>query len=69
LPGLPAALTTLVPTAQPNTRQDFRFSGDLDGFNLDNIIPDDSDAYTRSKTFEVGSGVYTVNEHVSGSWF
>jgi hypothetical protein len=59
---------TITIDAQPNSRQNFFFAGDLGFFRLDDITPEDGDPFSLSRTFEVEPGVYTVREHVPGNF-
>jgi hypothetical protein len=59
---------TIIKDAQPNSRQNFRFSGDLGNFRLDNVIPSDTDEISHTKTFTVASGIYTVTEQLPANW-
>jgi hypothetical protein len=59
---------TIIKDAQPNSRRNFRFADDLGPFRLDNVLPDDADAYTQSQTFAVEPGVYRVREEAPGNW-
>lgn len=59
---------TIVKDAQPNSRRNFRFAGDLGEFRLDNVLPDDADGYDKSQTFTLAPGVYQVAEQVPGTW-
>ena len=58
------ATITIVKDAQPNSKTNFRFSGDLGAFRLDDITPDDRDQYPKQATFTVAPGLYTVAESV-----
>ncbi len=55
-----AATITIALDVQPNSRTHFSFHGSLGAFLLDDIMPQDSDAYANNKTFTVPAGVYTV---------
>ncbi|MCC6458018.1 MAG: pullulanase-type alpha-1,6-glucosidase [Caldilineaceae bacterium] len=59
---------TIVLDTQPNSRQNFRFTGGLGNFRLDDVVPDDRDPFSQTKTFAVEPGDYTVTEHVPGKW-
>lgn len=63
----PATITIEV-GAQPGSRRNFRFSGSLGEFKLDDPTPDDGDSIERSKTFEVEPGTYDISELVPGRW-
>ena len=54
--------------AVPNSATNFRFSGGLGSFYLDDITPQDGDAYSNSKSFTVAPGVYNVTEVVPSTW-
>lgn len=62
------AVITITVQAQPVSRQDFRFHGDLGDFQLDSQSVDDGDALTYRQTFTVAAGVYTVTEAVPLTW-
>ncbi|MFZ4659689.1 MAG: MSCRAMM family protein [Caldilineaceae bacterium] len=53
----------------PDSRQNFRFAGDLGKFRLDDITPDDSDAFGNTATFVVDAGPYTVEEIIPQGWY
>lgn len=57
---LPVATLTVVLDVQPDSKSNFRFAGSLGAFQLDDITPQDNDAFSNSKTFTVLAGVYTV---------
>ncbi|MFN8491649.1 MAG: LamG-like jellyroll fold domain-containing protein [Caldilineaceae bacterium] len=56
------ATITIALDVQPDSKTNFSFSGALGTFLLDDITPQDGDAYSNSKTFTVPAGVYTVTE-------
>ena len=56
------ATITIALDVQPDSKINFSFGGSLGAFLLDDITPQDGDAYTNSKTFAVPAGVYTVTE-------
>lgn len=58
------ATITIVNDAQPDSKTNFRFSGDLGTFWLDDITPDDRDQYPKQRTFSLAPGLYTVAERV-----
>ncbi len=66
--GRPAQASTLtiVQDTQPNSAQDFSFSGDLGSFNLD----DDKNAtLPRTRTFsDLAPGTYTIEQASSTKW-
>jgi len=64
----PLSTITISVHAQPASRQDFRFQGDLGDFRLDAIALDDGDAISQSITFSVTPGVYQVTEAVPATW-
>jgi len=59
---------TIVNDAQPDKKLDFRFTGSLGAFRLDDVQPDDGDLYRERKTFTVTTGIYTVTERVPDGW-
>ncbi len=56
------ATITIALDVQPDSKTNFSFSGSLGTFLLDDLTPQDGDAYSNSKTFTVPAGVYTVTE-------
>ncbi len=61
---------TLVLKANPQSRQNFRLtgSGGIGLVRLDDITPQDSDAYSNSKTLTVAPGSYTFSERIPSGW-
>jgi hypothetical protein len=70
-PTVPAttARITIAVDAQPDSIQDFRFSGGLGNFRLDDANPTDGDAYGVSKSFTVQPGTYAVKEQIPKTWY
>lgn len=64
----PPATITLAKEAQPDSATNFRFSGWLGSFYLDDITPQDDDSYSQNQSFLVAAGVYTVTEVVPRTW-
>lgn len=62
------AVITVTVKAQPASRQDFRFHGDLGNFSLDQATPDDGDPVTEAVTFTVAPGVYAITQETPQSW-
>jgi len=62
------ALITISLQAQPTSRQDFRFRGDLGDFRLDQAEPDDGDSITQTLIFTVSPGVYQITEETPITW-
>lgn len=62
------AWITIAVRVAPNSRQDFRFHGDLGDFALDHALPEDSDVITRTRTFTVAPGVYQLQAELPFSW-
>jgi hypothetical protein len=62
------AVITIRLEAQPTSRQDFRFQGNLGDFRLDQAAPDDGDPVTQTATFTVPAGIYTITEAAPQSW-
>jgi len=58
------ATITIRHDAQPDSKTNFRFTGTLGAFRLDDPTKDDGDAYTNQHTVQVAPGVYTVSEEV-----
>lgn len=63
-----SAVITITVQAQPQSRQNFRFHGDLGDFGLDSANGRDGDALPDSITFTVAAGVYTITEAVPLTW-
>jgi hypothetical protein len=63
------AAITVIKQAEPGSRRNFRFAGDLGSFRLDAPIADDGDRIGDRVTLTVPPGVYTVAEHVPARWF
>lgn len=55
------ATITIVLDVQPKSKTNFRFGGSLGAFQLDDITPQDADAFNNRKPFTVAAGPYTVN--------
>jgi len=55
-----AATITIALDVLPDSKTNFRFGGSLGAFLLDDITPQDTDAYANSRSFTVRAGVYTV---------
>ena len=55
--------------AQPDARRSFQFNGDLGKFKLDDIEPQDGDAFGNSATFTVSSNSYTISERLPQRWY
>jgi Leucine-rich repeat (LRR) protein len=62
------ATITIVLDVQPDSKTNFSFAGGLGAFLLDDITPQDGDAYTSSRTFSVPAGTYTVTEQLPSGW-
>ena len=58
---------TIVKDSRPDNRRNFRFTGDLGRFRLDDAH--DHDRYGSSITFDVNAGTYTVIEEVPHKWY
>ncbi|MFZ4664148.1 MAG: choice-of-anchor D domain-containing protein [Caldilineaceae bacterium] len=56
----PQATITIVLDARPDLPTNLGFGGSLRGFILDDPAVDDGDAYTKTRTFTVTPGTYTV---------
>lgn len=75
LPGRNAQLKrakgtiNIVVDSIPDSRQNFRFVGNLGKFRLDDITPDDSDPYGNTATFVVDAGTYTIEEIMPQGWY
>ena len=62
VPAASVATITIALDVLPDSKTNFAFTGGLSSFALDDIAPQDGDAYSASKTFTVPAGVYTVTE-------
>ena len=62
VPAASVATITIALDVLPDSKTNFAFTGGLGAFALDDITPQDGDAYSASKTFTVPAGVYTVTE-------
>ena len=62
VPAASVATITIALDVLPDGKTNFAFTGGLGAFSLDDITPQDGDAYSASKTFTVPAGVYTVTE-------
>ncbi|MEZ4733352.1 MAG: M60 family metallopeptidase [Caldilineaceae bacterium] len=62
------ATITLRLDAQPESIQNFRFTGDLGSFRLDDPNPDDGDNVRNSHTVTKAAGVYAINQIVPSGW-
>jgi len=62
------ATITIALDVQPDSKTNFSFAGGLGAFLLDDITPQDGDAYTNSKTFTVPAGRYSVTEQLPSGW-
>lgn len=60
---------TIIEDAQPDSPANFKFTGDLGKFVLDNPATDDGDVYGNSKTFNVKPGTYTISQIKAAGWF
>jgi hypothetical protein len=67
--GEQATTITIVKQATPQSRRNFRFSGDLGHFRLDDPLVDDGDAIPNSITFTVEPGTYRIREELPGHWY
>ncbi|CAN5874862.1 hypothetical protein BH10CHL1_BH10CHL1_22310 [soil metagenome] len=61
-PVVNPATITIALDVQPDSKTNFNFTGSLGAFLLDDITPQDRNAYSNSKTFTVPAGTYTVTE-------
>ncbi|MCB0189171.1 MAG: hypothetical protein KDE31_33105, partial [Caldilineaceae bacterium] len=59
---------TVVVDAAPTRRLNFRFTGTLGDFRLDDAVPDDGDPYENSRTFTVEAGTHTIREQLPNRW-
>jgi hypothetical protein len=65
---VPQAQITIIQDTQPDSVTNFRYSGGLGSFSLDDPAVDDGDAYGRTKTIAKPAGNYTVNAAVSTAY-
>lgn len=70
IPGLTqeAGTITIVKDADPADGTDFPFAGDLGSFTLDDAVPDDSDGFSDTRTFDKPAGSYWVQELAASGW-
>lgn len=66
---LPPAAMTIGVDAIPDSIQNFRFTGDLGSFTLDDANPDDGDLVRRTRTVNRSAGVYVITPSVPAGWF
>lgn len=59
---------TIVVEAEPKSRRNFIFGGDLGDFKLDDPRPNDNDKVRKRKSFRVDPGTYNVGEVVPYRW-
>ena len=64
-----SATITVGVDAVPDSIQNFRFSGDLGSFSLDDANPDDGDPVQRTRTVRRPAGVYAMTPLVPAGWF
>jgi hypothetical protein len=62
------AQITIIQDTQPDSAANFRYSGGLGPFSLDDPAVDDGDAYGRTVTIAKPAGNYTVNAAVSTAY-
>ena len=62
---------TIVLDSQPERKRNVRFDGTspIGRFRLDDIVPQDADAFGNSQSFTLPAGSYTVAETVQNGWF
>lgn len=60
---------TIVLDTQPDSKTNFKFTGGLATFVLDDSTADDGDRHTNSKRFIVTPGAYTITEENLNGWF
>ena len=63
-----AATLTIRVDAQPDSIQNFRFTGGLGAFHVDDAAPDDNDGVNNSRTVTKNPGGYTINQTVPSGW-
>lgn len=62
------ATITIALDVQPDSRTNFSFMGSLGSFKLDDLTPQDNDAFSNSKSFTVPAGVYTVTAQLPNGY-
>jgi beta-glucanase (GH16 family) len=62
------ALINIIVDTQPDSATNLGFNGTLRGFALDDVVVDDGDAYTNTRTFTVAPGSYSVQRNNSQTW-
>ncbi|CAN5543001.1 hypothetical protein BH10CHL1_BH10CHL1_16230 [soil metagenome] len=67
-PAVQPVTITIALDVQPDSKTNFNFSGSLGTFLLDDITPQDNDAFSHQKTLTVAAGLYTVTESLSTGW-
>jgi hypothetical protein len=68
VPPVVTATVTIQQDAQPASIQNFRFTGALGAFALDDATPDDGDAIPHSRTFSVTAGSHTISQALPSGW-
>jgi uncharacterized protein (DUF2141 family) len=63
-----AATLTIRMDAQPDSIQNFRFTGGLGTFSLDDPTTDDNDGVSNSRAVIPAAGVYPVTQNVPAGW-
>ena len=59
---------TIQVEAEPDSIQNFRFTGGLGVFSLDDATPDDNDGVNKSRTVNRAAGVYVISQTVPVGW-
>ena len=67
-PTAQLATITIALDVQPDSKTNFNFTGSLGAFKLDDITPQDNDAFSNRTTFTVAAGVYTVTEQLPSGY-
>lgn len=63
-----AAMVTIIKDARPDARRNFRYTGVLGDFVLDDPTIDDDDAYGSIQQIPVASGQYLIKEMAARGW-
>jgi hypothetical protein len=67
--GVAPTTITIVLDAQPDLPTNLGFQSSFGPFILDDPATDDGDAYTKTRTFTVTPGTYTVRRNNPAGWF
>lgn len=65
----PLAALHLKVDSRPDSKANFLYRGDLGTFRLDDMTPDDGDAFTAERFFTKSAGVYQVTQQPVNGWY